>query len=192
MTVGADISKVGVALTGAAAIAKASVNPDIPNAETFGADSYKLPEAFKGLGLRKEDGAPEWSNEAEGDPIKFFEDGYEIPTGQVKSTCTMTLAQTSPLVVELMTGRELDEHGVLDVDLGGNAEVYILYTEEVYKSSGGGRLIERRMAEVTVTSVVAQKPERGSVRGYEVTFSNRRSSRFGGAHYRYAQIVVES
>ena len=106
----------------------------------------------------------------------------------VDSLCTMTLAETDPLIIELKTGKPLDTNGVLDVDLGGNANKYILYTEEVFKSSSGGHIIERRMAGVTVQSVKEQKPERGNIRGYEVEFSNFRSPLFGNTHYRYALI----
>lgn len=190
---GHDVSKVGVALTGAAAIRPLPATPEFtaPTSEAFGADTYTLPAGFVGLGLRTEDGAPEWKDEPEGDPIPFFEDGYEIPSGLVNSTCEMTLAQTEPMVIELKSGTKLDTNGVADVDLGGNATRYVLYTEEVYKTTDPNiRLIERRMAEVTVSSVVSAKPERGKPRGWAVTYKNYRSRLFGGKHYRYAQKYV--
>ena len=191
---GHDLSKVGVALSGAAAILPL---PDAsftaPASTVFGADEFTIPSGFVGLGLRTADGAPEWADEQDGDAIEFFEDGYSIPSGMVNSTCKMILAQTEPMVVELKAGTALDANGVADVDLGGNAKRYVLYTEEVYKTADPGvMLYERRMAEVSVQSVVAAKPERGSVRGWTVTLKNHRSSLFGSKHYRYAQKFVDA
>lgn len=191
---GHDIAKVGVALTGAAAIMPLPAEGfTAPTSEVFGADSYTVPSGFVGLGLRTTDGAPEWADEQEGDPIEFFEDGYSIPNGMVKSTCAMTLAQTEPMVIELKTGTKLDANGVADIDFGGNAKRYVLYTEEIYKTGDPDvMLIERRMAEVSVQSVVSAKPERGAVRGHAVTFANHRSALFGGKHARYARVLVDS
>ena len=187
---GRDLEKVGVALTGAAAIMEVTEDFTPPAVAEFAAEAYTLPAGFRGLGLRKTDGAPEWSDEADGDALEFFEDGYTIPSGLVTVTCTMILAQTSPLIIELKTGVDISTANGGDLDLGGNAKRYLLYTEEVYRTAGGGTLIERRLAEATVQSVTHQKPERGEVRGHEVTFAVGRSTLLGGRHVRYALVPV--
>lgn len=189
-THGRDLEKVGVALTGAAAIMEVTEDFTPPTVTEFAEEEYALPVGFRGLGLRKTDGAPEWADEADGDALEFFEDGFTIPSGLVTVTCTMTLAQTSPLVIELKSGIDITANSGGDLDLGGNAKRYVLYTEEVYRTAGGGTLIERRMAEVTVQSVSHQRPERGEVRGHEVVFAAGRSTLFGGTHMRYALVPV--
>ena len=185
---GKDLTKVGVALTGNAAIMGYDAEFAAPINTAFGAAAYTLPVSFDPLGLRTEDGAPEWTDEPDGDALEFYEDGYSIPSGLVTAECKMILAQSEPLVMELKSGVTLDANGVAQIDLGGNAKRYILFTEDVLKTPGGGSLIERRMAAVTVKSVVSQKPERGTVRGYEVTFSVHRDAKFGDKHMLYALI----
>lgn len=180
---GIDINEVGVALTGMAAIAPAGTT--LLDDAALAAEEVTLDPAFRKVGLRTEDGAPEWTEEADGDPIQFYEDGYSIPTGRANVTVAMTLAQTSRLVYELKSGNEFDANGVIKVNAGSNLKDYVLYTEDVFANG----MIERRQApRVTVQSVTTNRNTRGEVTGHEVTFQVHRVA---GRHYDYAQIRPE-
>lgn len=175
---GNTLARVGVPVTGKAAIAPFGTT--IPTPEQGKAPALELDQAFKTLGLRTTDGAPEYTLEADGDPIEFYEDGYQIPSGKGKATVVMKLAETSDLVRELIAGKKPDANGYIEYDAAGHATRYVLYTENVYKNG----VVERRIApNVQITSVKEDKPERGSVRGYEVTFTLATSQAVGGKHF---------
>ena len=179
---GNDLSKVFVPVTGF--LGFGPQNTPIPASAVLGALTYALPPAVRKVGLIKEDGGFEWAAEADGDAIKFWQEGYELPSGQVKATLTVTLAQTDPISRELTTGKVPDANGVIDVDLGGNTNVYWLCTEEVAKN---GVIRRRIVPNATVQSVKEDKSERGTVLGYQVVFSTNRSAEIN-AHYREAVI----
>lgn len=175
---GNDLGAVGVVVTGSAALAPFGTAVPTPSA---GANpALLLDELYKGLGLRTEDGGPQWAWEKDGDPLAFFEDGYSIPTGLANVTCVMKLAQTDAWIREVISGQEPDEHGYISFDGGGHATRYVLFTEEVFRNLA----IRRRVAGlVTVDSVAEDKAERGSILGYEVTFKIERSAAVGGGHF---------
>lgn len=187
---GKNLANVGVPLTGNAAILDGSKTFTVPTNSAFGGKDFKVPTDFVNLGLRPEDGAPEWSTETDGDPIKFYETGYEIPNGQATTKCVMTLAETSPLIIELQTGQTLDANGVAVLDLSGNAKKYWLYTEDTARSVDGSRIVQRRLGEVVVSNLTVNKPEKGkSVQSYEVEFKLLRSDQLDG-DLLYAQLTV--
>lgn len=176
---GNDLGAVGVVVTGAAALAPFGTE-DIPTPSEGANPALVLGSDFKGLGLRTQDGGPQWAWEADGDPLTFYEDGYSIPTGLANVTCVMTLAQTDPWVREVISGQKPDSNGYISFDGGGHATRYVLYTEELFKNLA----IRRRVAGlVTVQSVVEAKHERGAITSYEVTFKVERSADVGGGHF---------
>lgn len=172
---GNDIGAVGVALTGMAAIAP--FGTEIPTAVEGAAETLALPAAFKKVGLRTEDGAPEWTEEPDGDPIQFFEDGYTIASGKANVTVKMILAETSRLVDELRSGNEFDANGYIEVSVATNTKEYALFTETVYAND---TIVRQAAEKVTVLSVKTQKDTRGEVTGHEVEF---KVHRINGKHY---------
>lgn len=176
---GNDLGAVGVVVTGAAALAPFGT-ADIPTPAQGGNPALVLGKSFKGLGLRTQDGGPQWAWEADGDPLGFYEEGYSIPTGLANVTCVMTLAQTDPWVREVISGQKPDANGYISFDGGGHSTRYALFTEEVFKNLS----IRRRVAGlVTVQSVKESKHERGAISSYEVTFKVDRSVAVGGGHF---------
>lgn len=179
---GNDLSKVFVPVTGFLGFGPQGTT--VPTPSELAAANYTLPIAVKKVGLLKQDGGFDWTGEPSGDALEFWQDGYKLPSGQVNATLAVTLAQTDPIVRELVWGKTPDQHGVIDVDLGGNTNVYFLVTEEVAKNG----IIRRRIApSCTVQTVKEDKSERGTVQGYAVTFSTNRDSGIG-AHFREAVI----
>lgn len=173
-----DVTKVGVPVTGFAAVAPFGTT--IPGPAEGGSTSFTLPTDYQTLGLRTEDGAPEWTMEADGDPIVFFEDGYSIPSGLANVQVVMKLAQSDRIVREVTRGREYDANGYMTVDGGGTEKKYVLFTETIFKNGA----IERRVApNASIASVAEDKDERGSVRGTEVTFNISRSEEINNDHF---------
>lgn len=173
-----DVTKVGVPVTGF--IGLAPFGTPGPAAEEGGSTSFVLPEAFEVPGLFTTDGAPEWSMEADGDPIEFFQEGYSIPSGLANVTVSVTLAQTDPLVRELTRGRKYDANGYMTVDGGGTDAKYALFTEIIFKNAA----IERRFApNASIQSVTEQRNTRGEVRGTEVVFKIARAEELGNDHF---------
>ena len=179
---GNNLSAVFVPVTGHLGFGPSST--PIPERSDLCLAQYALPAQVRKVGLLTEDGGFEWSAEADGDAIKFFQDGYQLSSGQVKATLTVILAQTDPIVRELTTGKAPDEYGVIDVDLGSNTNTYWLCTEEVAKN---GVIRRRIVPNATVESVKESKSERGAVYGYTVVFATNRSTEIN-AHYREAVI----
>lgn len=175
---GNDLNAVAVPVTGRAALAPYGTPVPTP---VEGANlELVLAPAFKSLGLRTTDGAPQWAWEADGDPIEFFEDGYRLPSGLANVTCVMKLAETNPWVREVISGQTPDENGYIEFDGGGHATRYVLFTEEVYKNLDVNR---RAAALVTVASVAEDRGERGAVKGYEVTFKIDRHPSLNNKHF---------
>ncbi len=186
---GKNLQAVGVPLTGNAAIAAGDATFTVPTVAQLAGASYALPSTFQNLGLRAADGSPEWTDETTGDKIQFYEDGYEIDSGQVNVLCKMILAETSPLIIDLKHGVTLSTEGGADLDFRGNPKRYWLYTEDISKNVDGDSIIQRKLAKVGVESVVERKPEKGAVLSYEVTFKAYRDEKLDGKMMRYAQIL---
>lgn len=174
---GNDISAVGVPVTGAIGVAPEATT--LPTPAAGGARDFALPAAFKKLGLLTEDGGPEWTMEADGDPIKFWQDGYEIPSGLANCSVVVKLAQTDETVRSIIRGKTADANGYITIDAGGHSARYVLFTEEIFKNG----VIRRRIAAVAfIKSVKEDKSERGTPIGYEVTFGISRSPLLGNEH----------
>lgn len=179
---GNDLTKVFVPITGFMGYGPQGTT--IPTPAELAVLNFLLPVTVRKVGLVKQDGGFDWTGEPSGDALEFWQDGYKVPSGQVNATLAVTLAQTDPIVRELIWGKKPDEYGVIDVDLGGNDGVYYLVTEEISKNG----IIRRRVApSCTVQSVKEDKSERGAVQGYAVVFSTNRDATIG-AHFREAVI----
>lgn len=174
---GRDVAAVGVPVTGHMGVAPAGTA--IPTPLEGGDDAFVLPVAFELPGLLTEDGGFEWSMEADGDPIEFWQEGFSIPSGLANVTLKVKYAQTDETVRGIIRGRTPDINGYITIDGGGTAARYVVFTEEIFKSG----LIRRRVAaNVGIESVSEDKSERGSVLGYEVTYTIARSPELGNDH----------
>lgn len=181
---GNDLSSVFVPVTGA--MGYGPEGTAVPTPAVLGAANYTLPDGVRKVGLIKQDGGFDWTGEASGDAIEFWQDAYTLPSGQVEGTLVVTLAQTDPIVRELIWGKAPDQFGVIDVELASNSKTYWLYTEEVAKNL----VIRRRIApNCAIRSVKEDKSERGTPQGYTVTFRTQRSPLINNAHFREAVIV---
>lgn len=175
---GNTVAAVGIPLTGF--LAYAPENTTIPTPVQGGAISLTLAAAFKKVGLLKEDGGFEWSEEPDGDPIEFWQEGYNIPSGAANVRLKFTTAENTPITRALKTGRTPDANGYLTVDGGGSELRYVFFSEEIYKNSA----IRRRCAVGRVRSAKLQKSERGGTpQGIEFEIEILRHANFGGDHY---------
>ena len=174
---GNDVTAVGVPVTGHMGVAPFGTAVPTP---VEGADTaYTLPVAYKLPGLLTEDGGFEWSMEADGDPIEFWQEGFSIPSGLANVTLKVKYAQTDETVRGIIRGKTADANGYITIDGGGTSAKYVLFTEEIFKSD----LIRRRVAaNASIESVSEDKSERGSVLGYEVTYSIARSPELANDH----------
>jgi len=180
---GNDLSAVFVPVTGFMGYGPSATA--VPAASVLAEPAYALPGGVRKVGLITQDGGFEWAGEPSGDAIEFWQDGYKLPSGLVDATVTVTLAQTDPIVRELVWGKAPDQYGVIDVELASNINTYWLYTEEIAKNL----VIRRRIApNCSIQSVAEAKSERGVVQGYTVVFSTNRSSAISNAHFREAVI----
>jgi len=180
---GNDLSSVFVPVTGFLGFGP-NATP-VPMPSVLAAPEFELPVGVRKVGLIKQDGGFDWTGEPSGDAIEFWQDGYTLPSGQVEATLAVTLAQTDPVVRELVWGKVPDQYGVIDVELGSNPNTYWLYSEEVAKNL----VIRRRIApNCTVQTVKEDKSERGTVQGYAVTFRTNRSALINNGHFREAVI----
>jgi hypothetical protein len=175
-TFGNDIAAVGIPVTGFLGFAPAGTLKPAPAAG--GAFDFVLPAAYKKAGLLTEDGGFEWTLEADGDPITFWQDGYSIPSGLANAELVAKLAQYDDIVRELAYGKTPDENGYITIDAGGHALEYVAFTEEIFKNG----VIRRRVAEVGVKGAKVDKSERGNVNGTEITFGAKRSSDLNNEH----------
>lgn len=181
-TAGNDLDAVSIPITGYAAIAPFEQTNVVAVADG-GSQSLVLPAAFRKLGLIKSDGGFQPTDEADGDPIEFWQQGYEIGAGTANSTLQIGLAQNDPVVREIVRGAEPDGNGHIYVDASGHDEQYILFTEEVFKTKTGRFFVERTCGVVKVSAVERDQSERGSVRGWNTTFTRLAHEWFGMRHY---------
>lgn len=174
---GRDVAAVGVPVTGHMGVAP--FGTAIPTPLEGGDDAYTLPVAYELPGLLTDDGGFEWSMEADGDPITFWQEGFSIPSGLANVTLTVKYAQTDETVRGIIRGKTPDVNGYITIDGGGTSAKYVLFTEEIFKNG----LIRRRVAaNASIESVSEDKSERGSVLGYEVVYSIARSSELNNDH----------
>jgi hypothetical protein len=174
---GRDVAAVGVPVTGHMGVAP--FGTAIPTPLEGGDDAYTLPVAYELPGLLTEDGGFEWSMEADGDPITFWQEGFSIPSGLANVTLTVKYAQTDETVRGIIRGKTADANGYITIDGGGTDAKYVLFTEEIFKNG----LIRRRVAaNASIESVSEDKSERGSVLGYTVVYSIARSPELANDH----------
>jgi hypothetical protein len=175
-SLGNDISRVFIPVTGF--FGYAPKGTDLPSPEDGGDPDFVLPAAFKKAGLLTEDGGFQWTLEPDGDPILFFQEGYQIPSGLANATLVAKLAQTDAIVRQLAWGKVPDANGYITIDAGGHADEYVFFTEEIGKNGD----IRRRVAEGTISGVSEDQSTRGEVYGYEVTATMRRSPDLNNEH----------
>lgn len=175
---GNDLSSVLLPVTGFLAIAVEGQSGAAPLAAADGASRTLTLTGLTKVGLITEDGGFEWTLEADGDPITFWQDGYSIPSGMAKATLKAKFAEHNETTRLLTTGKNPDANGYYTVDAGGHALTFFLFTEEMFK---GGR-IRRRQAFASVASVKEDRSKRGEVLGIEVEFSVMRRAEFNNEH----------
>jgi hypothetical protein len=173
---GNDIAAVAVPVTGFMGYAPAGT--DFIDPEDGADAAFILPAAFKKVGLLKEDGGFEWTLEADGDPITFWQDGYSIPSGLANATLAAGLAQTDEIVRKLLTGKTADANGYITVDAGGHATEFVFFTEEIFKNG----MIRRRQSVGQLSTAKENKSTRGEVLGYDVELKMRRDAALGNEH----------
>lgn len=174
---GNNIAAVGIPITGCLGFAPLATT--LPTPVEGGADDFLLPAAFKKAGLFSEDGGFTWTLEADGDPIKFYQDGYSIPSGLANVTLVVKLAQYDDNIRGLIYGKTPDANGFITIDGGGTAAQYVIYTEEMFKNG----VIRRRIAAVaSIQSIALDQSTRGEVNGTEVTFKIERSPLLNNEH----------
>jgi len=174
---GNDVSAVGIPVTGFLGFAPAPAT--IPNSLAGASPTLTLDAAFRKVGLLTEDGGFEWTLEADGDPIKFWQDGYSIPSGLANVTLVAKVAQYNEIIRQLVYGKTADANGYLTIDGGGTANRYALFTEEIFKNG----VIRRTVAaDAGISSIKLDKSTRGEVQGYEVTFTVARSPQLLNGH----------
>lgn len=125
----------------------------------------ELPEAFKMLGLIKQDGAPQHAREG-GDALEFWQEGY-ILSGEGTRTLQVNLAENNEAVLELTEGKEPDSNGVIYVDASLPDARVILFVATKFKNGTE----DRYNGVARVTAVEVDQDERGSVRGRSVTLT---------------------
>lgn len=174
---GNNVAAVGVPVTGH--IGFAPFGTAVPTPIEGGAAEFVLPEAFRMPGLLTEDGGFEWTLEADGDPITFWQEGFSIPSGLANVTLTVKFAQTDEIVRSIIRGKTADANGYMTIDGGGTDVKYVTFTEEIFKN---GVIRRRAAANVSIQSVKEDKSERGAVLGYEVVFDIARHAAFNNDH----------
>lgn len=176
---GNDIQAVGVPVTGS--IGFAPFGTPIPSPAEGAADDLVLDPAFVKIGLLKDDGGPQFAWAADGDPIEFWQDGYKIPSGLADVTLTITAAEVlADQVREIIAGIAPDEHGYLELDGGGHATQWVVFTEEIFKNGA----IRRRVApNVTLQSSTEDQSTRGEVNGNQLVFDINRSPVVNNKHF---------
>ncbi|OZD48575.1 hypothetical protein CH252_18765 [Rhodococcus sp. 06-1477-1B] len=173
---GNDISAVGIPVTGF--IGFAPKGTAFPSPSEGANPQLALDPAFEKAGLFTEDGGFEWTLEPDGDPIKFFQEGYWIPSGLSNPTLVVKLAQYDRLTRKLAWGKTPDANGFITIDAGGQLTELVAFSEEIFKNG----VIRRRVAEVSVTKAKVDKSERGKVNGLELTFTLKRSTLLNNEH----------
>jgi hypothetical protein len=175
---GNDIGAVGIPISGNIGVAPVVADNILTSLE--GAEEVlALPVGFRKLGLMKTDGGFNWTTEASGDRIEFFQSGYSIPSGLATATLEVGLAQHDPIVREVTWGKVPDANGYITIDAGGHATRYVVFTEEIFQNGW----IERRQGVAVVTGATLDRSTRGEVRGTNLVFTFERSPYFDNAHF---------
>jgi len=175
---GNDVSAVGIPVTGR--LGFAPIGTPGPSPAEGASLSLILDPAFQIPGLLTDDGGMEWTLEADGDPITFWQEGYTLPSGLAKAEVVQTFAQTDEIVRSIIRGQTADANGYMEIDAGGTDALYSLFSEEIFKNG----VIRRRWApNSNVQSVKEVKSKRGEVMGYETTMKINRSDLVGGKHF---------
>lgn len=174
---GNNVAAVGVPVTGHMGVAPAGTA--IPTPLEGGDPDFLLPNAFLLPGLLTEDGGFEWSMEADGDPIVFFQEGFSIPSGLANVELKVKYAQYDNTIRSIIRGKTPDANGFITIDGGGTDKKYVIFTEEIFKNG----VIRRRVAgNASIATVAEDKAERGSVQGYEVTYKIDRTPALSNEH----------
>jgi hypothetical protein len=176
---GNDVLAVGIPVTGS--IGFAPFGTVIPTPAEGGSDTLVLDPAFVKIGLLKEDGGPQFAWAADGDPITFWQDGYRIPSGLANVTLAITAAEVlAAQVRQIIAGIAPDANGYLEVDGGGHATQWVVFTEEIFKNGA----IRRRVApNVTLASSEEDQSTRGEINGNALTFNIDRSPAVNNKHF---------
>lgn len=163
---GNDVGAVGIPVTGRMGVAP--YGTPIPTPVEGASRTLALAADFKIPGLLTEDGGFEWTMEADGDAIVFWQAGYQIPSGQANVEVVCKYAQTDETVRQIIRGKTADANGYMTIDGGGTDAKYVIFTEEIFKNG----TIRRRVApNASIKSVKEDKNTRGEVLSYEVTYS---------------------
>lgn len=176
---GNDILAVGVPVTGS--IGFAPYGTVIPTPVEGASDSLVLDPAFVKIGLLKTDGGPQFAWAADGDPIEFWQDGYSIPSGLANVTLSITAAEAlADQVREIIAGVGPDANGYVEIDGGGHATRWVVFTEEIFKNGA----IRRRVApSVTLQSATEDRSERGAINGNALLFEISRHADVNNKHF---------
>ncbi|WP_416444740.1 hypothetical protein AB3K78_15535 [Leucobacter sp. HNU] len=175
-TQGNNLDAVGVPITGMAAFAPVA-SANVITKAALGASPLVLPEAFRKLGLYKQDGGPTDARESE-DPIEFFQVGYKL-AGNGTRTVQINLAEQNAAVQQLVEGKEPDANGVIEVSASLPDNRFILLVVTRYRNG----MEKRRIGVASVTAVEPDQEERGAVAGQAVTFSWAEHELFNQAPY---------
>jgi hypothetical protein len=173
---GNDLDAVGVPITGLAAFAKLDPANTLTK-EKLAESPLVLPDAYKRLGLFKQDGGFAPTRES-GDPIEFYQVGYK-KAGDATRGVTIGLAEQNPTVLALTEGKEPDENGVIEVSSSLPDNRFLLLAVTRYR----GGLEKRQLGVASITSIEYDQSERGSVEGANVTFTWQEHDLFNGAPY---------
>jgi len=185
---GNDILAVGVPVTGS--IGFAPYGTPIPTPAEGAADNLVLDDAFVKIGLLKEDGGPQFAWAADGDPIRFWQEGYSIPSGLANVTLAITAAEAlADHVRKIIAGIAPDANGYVEIDGGGHDTRWVTFTEEIFKNGA----IRRRAAPlVTLASSTEDRSERGGVMGNALLFNIARHEAVGMKHFGEWVLAPES
>lgn len=176
-TQGNDLTAVGVPIGGIVAVAPYDEANVVADA-SMGVTPLTLPTAYSLLGLVKQDGAPSHGRESE-DGTEFWQSGYLLP-GTGTRTLQANFAELTATVLQLVEGKEANEHGVIYVDSNLPAAKVMLFQVTQFKNG-----VEKRHNGVAqVTAVEEDQDERGAVRGYAVTFTWQEDPLFSGSPFK--------
>ena len=172
-----EIDDVGIPITGVAAYAPVT-EANIVKDEDLGKATLTLPEAYRRLGLYKEDGGVEEERDDD-DAIELFQEGYKL-AGKSTTSVKIGLAEDNENVNRLIDGIEPNEHGVVYVPSSLPSSTILLFVATKYKS---GREL-RRLGVARISAVEVDQEERGSVKAKTVTFEWVPSPLIGGSPYK--------
>lgn len=174
---GNDVSAVGIPISGFMGYAPSGTA--FPTPSSGAVSPLTLDPAFSKIGLIVEDGGFAWTEEADGSPLEFWQDGYTTPSGLANAQLVVKAAQYNEIVRKVTYGRVADGNGYIQLDVGGHPDRYVLFTEEIFKNG----VIRRRVAaDSGVTAAKRDQSKRGEVNGTELTFTVARSLLLGGNH----------